>query len=227
MHKTDPYHEYLMFFAYTLFVGLRTVLLMAMRRYIGLGSAAYFIAYCVTMLGDTAFALLIIREVYANILYGYDGLRVLSAMIFRWTWMLLVLVTIIAACGVPDGDTNPLFAAMTVFDRGAMMVEFALIILLFVLAKTLSLGWRTCVFGIAAGMCLLCSLDLAALALRVPYVEGATLVYSAFRSICCICGLAIWTVYLYRSRRRNHESSRFRSDTCAEWNAAILRHLKR
>jgi hypothetical protein len=58
MHKTDPYHEYLMFFAYTLFVGLRTFLLMAMRRYIGLGSAAYFIAYCVTMLGDTAFAFL-------------------------------------------------------------------------------------------------------------------------------------------------------------------------
>jgi hypothetical protein len=61
-------------------------------------------------------AFLIIREVYANILYGYDGLRALSAMIFRWTWMLLILLTIIAACGVLDGETNPLFAAMTVFD---------------------------------------------------------------------------------------------------------------
>ena len=217
-----------MFFGYTLFVVMRIPLLMAVRAYIGSESAVYFIAYCVTMIGDTAFAFFVIKEAYAHTLYRYEGLLALSTAIFRWTLMLLVFLAVFAAFDVPVADTNHLWAAVTMVDCDTMMVESALIVLLFAFAKTHSLKWSECIFGIAAGVGLLCSLDLAALTLHAPYGEALAFTYAIFKSTFCVCALVFWAFHLYRSERlRSNETQRLRSDALDELNAAVLQYLKR
>lgn len=228
MYKTGLWRELRMFFAYTLFCVFRTALLVPLREYAGAESSLYMAVYAVTMVADTALAFLVIQEVYAGVLHRYEGLRTLSVMIFRWAFMLLVLLAIVIAFAVPATDTDPLMAFFTVFERSAMLVELGLIALLFVLAKALSLGWRECIFGIAAGMCLFSSLDLAALTFRAHYGTQAAIAYNAFKSLAYMATAAVWTTYIYRAERaRNREIVPFRSDTLDTWNSVVQQFLNR
>ena len=228
MYKTNLWQELRMFFAYTLFCVFRTALLVALRDYFGPATMTYLTAYWMTTLVDTALAFYVIQEVYAHVLCRYDGLRALSRVIFRWAFAMLVLLAVIIAIALPAVDADPVLSAITLFDRSAMIVELGLVVLLFVLAKALSLGWRECVFGIAAGMCLFCSLDLAAITLRAHYGPSVALLYSGFKSMAYVITVAVWTVYMYRSERsRNREIMPFHSETLEAWNAAVLEFLNR
>jgi hypothetical protein len=226
MYKTSLWRELRMFFAYTLFCVVRTVLLVAMRDSGGAQSASYLAAYGASMLADTALAFFVIQEVYVTVLCRYEGLRALSVMIFRWAFMLLVLIAVVTAVAVPAADSNPLMAFFTVFERSAMIVELGLVVLLFVLARAMSLGWRECVFGIAAGLCLFSSLDLAALTLRAHYGPSVDLVYSGFKSLAYMATAAVWTTYMYRSES-NREFVPFQNAKLDAWNTAVRQFLNR
>jgi len=226
MYKTSLWRELWMFFAYTVFCVIRTVLLVGMRDYFGSQSPAYLGVYGASMLADTALAFFVIQEVYVNVLCRYEGLRALSVMIFRWAFMLLVLIAVVTAVAVPAADSNPFMAFFTVFERSAMIVELGLVVLLFVLARAMSLGWRECVFGIAAGLCLFSSLDLAALTLRAHYGPSVDLVYSGFKSLAYMATAAVWTGYMYRSEN-NREFVPFQSETLDAWNTAVQQFLNR
>ena len=226
MYTTNLWRELRMFFVYTLFCVFRTGLLVAFRNGFGAGSSTYFAVYAGSMLVDTALAFFVIQEVYGNVLYRYKALRALSVMIFRWAFMLLVIVGGVIAVAVPAADANPFVASVTLFERSAMIVELGLIVLLFVLARALALGWRECVFGITAGLCLFCSLDLAAVTLRAHYGPSAALVYSTFKSLAYMATVAVWTIYMYRSERaRNREIVPFQSDMLDSWNSTVQQFL--
>lgn len=228
MYKTGLWRELRMFFAYTMFCVFRTALLIPLRNYAGDSSSLYLSMYALSMIGDTALAFLVIQEVYAGVLHKYEGLRTLSIMIFRWAFMLLVLLAVVIAFAVPATDSNPLMAFFTVFERSAMIVELGLVGLLFVLARALSLGWRECVFGVAAGLCLFSSLDLAALTLRAHYGASVAIAYDAFKSLAYMATVSIWTVYIYRdSRTRDQELVPLRNDTLDTWNAVVQQFLNR
>jgi hypothetical protein len=228
MYTTSLWRELRMFFVYTLFCVLRTAVLVFLRNGVGAHSSIYFTAYSVSMLIDTALAFLVIQEVYANVLYRYQALRALSVLIFRWAFMLLALVAVVIAVAVPAADASPMLGGVMLFERSAMIVELGLVVLLFVLARALALGWRECVFGIAAGLCLFCSLDLAALTLRAHYGPSAALVYSTFKSLAYMATVAVWTVYIYRSEKsRNREIVPFQSDMLESWNSAVQQFLNR
>lgn len=228
MYSTNLWRELRMFFVYTLFCVLRTGLLVFLRNGFGANSSVYFAGYSISMLIDTALAFFVIQEVYASVLYRYQGLRTLSAIIFRWAFMLLALVAVVIAMAVPANDPNPMLAAVMLFERSVLIVELGLVALLFALAKAMALGWRECVFGIAAGLSLFFSLDLAALTLRAHYGPSAALVYSTFKSLAYMATVAVWTVYIYRSEQsRNREIVPFQSEMLESWNSTVQQFLNR
>lgn len=228
MYSTNLWRELRMFFVYTLFCVLRTGLLVFLRNSFGSESPAYFAGYSISMLIDTALAFFVIQEVYASVLYRYQALRALSAMIFRWAFMMLALVAVVIAMAVPANDPNPMLASVMQFERSILIVELGLVGLLFVLARALALGWRECVFGVAAGLSLFFSLDLAAITLRAHYGPSAAIVYSTFKSLAYMATVAVWTVYIYRSEQsRNREIVPFQSDMLDSWNSAVRQFLER
>ena len=226
--RTTLRRDLRVFLFYMVFSLTRTMLLTPIRTYYGFGSAAYFIAYWTTMAADTVLVFFVIQEVYANVLHRYDGLRKLSGAMFRWTFVILILLALITAYTAPANDTVRLTAMITVFDRGAMMVEAGLLVLLFVVAKALSLSWRQCIFGIAFGLCLFSILDLAALTARANLGDAFGFYYSLFKPAAYVATEFIWVVYLFRPERtRDREFIPFGSDTLDHWNAAVLQYLNR
>jgi len=227
MYKVNLHRELRMFFAYTAFSLCRSVTLTAIRNYLGFRSPEYFITYWLTMVADITLAFFVIQEVYAKVLYRYEGLRKLSSIIFRWAFMVLALVAGITALASPAADRDFLYSGILLLDRSAMMIELGLIVLLFVFAKSLALGWRECVFGIAVGMCFYCSLEVAALSLRTHYANAVAELYSTVKPIFVVITLGIWTAYIYRAERASNNIFIPRNHNLDEWNNAVLQFLNR
>lgn len=214
-----------LFFAFCTYSFVQNVILFAIRNMYGFRSVAYFISYWGLFLGETILFFFVINEVYARVLYQYEGLRKLSSIIFRWAFMVLALVS--ALVTLASSDADPFYGPMVLLDRCAMFVEFGLIVLLFVFAKSLALGWRECIFGIAAGICFMCSIDLVSLTLRLRYGQSFAPVYGLTKTITWVITMTIWAIYIFRSERARSNIVSLRDPELDEWNSAVLRFLDR
>lgn len=227
MNKSNLRHELPIFYAYIVFSFLQGTALFSIRNLFGYFSIEYFIAYWLLYVADTTLAFFIIQEVYAKALYRYDGLRSLSRMLFRWAFVILILVAAVTAMGSPAADSNFIYSCILLLNRSAMIVEFGLVVLLFTLSRSLALEWRECVFGIAVGMCFSCSMQLVAVSMRSHYQDAAANLFAIIRPVVGVTTLGIWTAYVYRSERARNDITPFKNANLDEWNAAVLQFLNR
>ena len=227
MNKSGLRHKLPIFYTYVVFTVLQGTVLFSFRNYFGFRSSEYFIAYWLMYAVDTAMAFFIIQEIYAKALSRYEGLRRLSQDLFRWSFVILVLVAAVTAMGSPAADGDFMYSCILLLNRSAMIVEFGLVVLLFILAKSLALGWRECVFGIAVGMCFYCSMQLVAVSLRTHYQNEAADLYAILKPLIGVTTLGIWTAYVYRSERARRDVTPFKNTSLDDWNAAVLQFLNR
>jgi hypothetical protein len=227
MDKSKLRNELPMFYAYIVFAFLQGTVLFSIRNYFGFRSQEYFVAYWLMYVVETTLAFFIIREVYAKALQRYEGLRRLSQMLFRWAFLLLILVAVVTAMDSPTADGDFMYSRILILNRSAMIVEFGLVVLLFILAKSLALGWRECVFGIAVGMCFYCSMQLVAVSLRTHYQNEAADLYAIVKPMVGVTTLGIWTAYVHRGERARRDVTPFKNTSLDDWNAAVLQFLNR
>ncbi len=218
--------EFRMFFAYTAFTLCQSISQVAVLNHFGFRSVPYFLTYWLEFPVQITLMFFVIQEIYATVLYRYEGLRTLSSMIFRWAFMLLVVVAISTALASPMADRDWVYSSILKVNYSARIVEFGLIVLLFIFAKTLALGWRECVFGIAVGTCFYCSTALAGMSLLTHFGNEVAELHSATQPILGVITAAIWTVYFYRAEQTVRDAS-FRNPQLEEWNQAVLQFLNR
>lgn len=227
MHKRSLTREFRIFFAYTMF----TLFLGLVETYclirFGLISKEYFTVYWLAFPVHIGLMFFVIQEVYANVLFRYEGLRSLSRIIFRWAFMLLVVLAVATAFTSPAADRDAIYSVILKIDYGTRIVEFGLIGLLFMLAKTFNLGWRDCAFGIAVGSCFYCSTELAMITLRTHYGNEAALLVAYLMPMIDILALGIWTAYVYRAEHKFAAQGAVLNPQLEEWNVAVLQFLNR
>jgi hypothetical protein len=227
MHKNELHRELRMFYAYITFSVLQSIILFSFLNYFGYFSVQYYIAYWLTSFVDMALAFFIIQEVYAKALYCYEGLRKLSSMIFRWAFMMLAMISIVYALTSPAKDTDWMSAAIMLINQSALFVEVGLMVLLFVFARSLSLGWSECVFGIAVGMTFYCSMQLIAVTLRNHYGVAVENLFIFGKPAISIFTLGIWLGYIYRADRVRNPVIPLQHTILEGWNDAVLQFLNR
>ena len=227
MYKRDLRREFRVFFTYTSFTLCLALVELFFLNSSGYKSKEYFLVYWLGFSVHITLMFFVIQEVYGNVLHRYEGLRTLSNMIFRWAFMLLVLLAIAAVLSSPPADRDWVYSPILKMDHGARIVEFGLIVLLFAFARTLALNLRGCAFGIAVGTCFYCSTELAVTALRNHYGNAAVVLDTFATPLFSIIALGIWTTYMYRAEREPFNIGRAVHPQLEEWNRAVLQFLNR
>ena len=120
-----------------------------------------------------------------------------------------------------------MFSGILKIDYSARIVEFGLIVLLFIFARTLALRWRDCVFGIAVGTCFYCATELAMMTLRTHYGSVVAELQAIVGPLLGILTLGIWTVYIYRTEHKHVGTTMYGNPRLEEWNRAVLQFLNR
>jgi hypothetical protein len=168
----------------------------------------------------------IIHEIFAQVFRPYPGLKELSRLLLLWGSVVLVLVAVGVAAYAPGDTTPPILAGIHVVDRAVGLVQSGLLVFLFLFASYFRLSWKSYVYGIAVGMGMFASVDLATSAIRVASGPGDGSFVLSFITMATyhVCVL-IWLAYLLVPESARRAVGELPAHDLEEWNAALQRLL--
>jgi len=173
LYKRRLYREFPCFFAYVLYEIAKFIPLFALYSVQGVTGKEYAYAYCVTLLVSIVLSFGVIAEISRNLFRESQFLKVAARRSLQCVTGLLFVVGVLLAVYAPGGNSAKWYAGIFVVNRGAAMVQSGLLLSLLLFSRFLGLSWRRSAFGIALGLAVLTSLDLAMFALRAAFTSEA------------------------------------------------------
>jgi hypothetical protein len=163
--------------------------------------STYAVAYSSGLALSTALRFGVIYEIINYLFRNYAALNRLGKPIFRWTTVGLLLTALAIAAYAGGDDFNHFIFVVRILDRTASIMQCGLMLGLFLFSAYLGLSWRSHVFGIALGLGIFASVELAASAFLsqtgYAYVDYVNYVTMATYH-CCVL---IWAFYLLLPER--------------------------
>jgi len=217
------YREYPIFFAYTVSHLVRVVVLLWAH---GQASSQ---AYRFTFLGaDVLDAVLVfgtIYELYGHLFHSYDGVQKLADLVFRGAAALLLGLAVVATLTAPATESRSVLAGLFTLDRSVNVVSGGLLLLLFLSSLYLGLRWKRLALGIALGLALDSSVELAMFALRVYWGSLARPILPFISSGAYNCSVLIWVTYLLKPEPAPPPAKLPARLELEGWNQALLELL--
>ncbi|MBI2678173.1 MAG: hypothetical protein HYX28_05285 [Candidatus Koribacter versatilis] len=186
------YRELPIFSSYTLFLIIRSVILLGLDR----GSFAFFYTYWAGEVLSWALGLAVIQEVMQRLFAPYSSVERLIAVLFRWGAVLLIAIAGFVAYAAPGPETTRLMLGLVVLERSVRIVQVGLLSLLFVCAGFLRLRWAHSIFGIALGFAVFCSVELAAITVRTQGGMPVHPLFAILKPAAFVVALGVWLFYL-------------------------------
>ncbi len=168
LYRTFPF-----FFAYVLYEIAEFMLLFALHSVSGAGKQ-YAYAYSTTLLLSIALRFGVIDEVSKDLFRGSQFLKVSARRSLQCVTGLLLGIGVLFAVYASGDNSVRWHAGVDVVNRGAAMVQSGLLLSLLLFSRFLGLSWRRLAFGIALGLGVLTSVDLAIYAVRVEFSSDVT-----------------------------------------------------
>jgi hypothetical protein len=116
---------------------------------------------------------------------------------------------------------------MHVLERTASILQCGLLVLIFALASFLNLSFRSYVFGIALGLGIFSSVELAASAIRAEIGSAYNGLLDYFIMATYHCCVLIWAFYLWVPERSSQYALKVLPQSDLDnWNKELQRLLK-
>jgi len=137
----------------------------------------------------------VIQELFGQFFQQYPSLSGPGRMFLRSSIMVLLLVAVGLTMSAPGTSIDFLLHATYALDRTASILQAGLLVSLFLFSRYFALSWRSQAFGIALGMGILASVDLARSATRLYGLLSSRTADFISMGIYHACVL-IWMFYL-------------------------------
>ena len=221
------YREFPVFFAYVLYEIAEFILLFALYSVLGVTSKPYAYAYCATLLLSIALRFGVIDEVSKDLFRESQFLKASARRSLQCVTGLLLVVGVLLAVYAPGDNSGRWIAGVSVVNRGAAMVQCGLLLALLLFSRFLGLSRRRSAFGIALGLAVLPSLDLAMFALRAAFTSEAAanfldLLITGTYLVC----VSIWIGYLLAPELELASPTVVAHDEVETWNREFQQFLK-
>ena len=236
MVRRRLHRQYPMFFLYTAFEILQFAVLFAKAYYDPHFGEGYARLYSVGLAVSTAIRLGVIHEVFSEVFRNYPVLNATGRVLFRGSVVLLLVLGVSLAASTPVKGAASFNFPTHVLDRTLSILQCGLLISLFFFSKYFSLSWRSPVFGIALGVGIFASVELASSAVlsQVGYSAHVWLDPAKIGTYLDLvkmgtyhCCVMIWMFYLLVPESRPRLSLRKFPDHNLEiWNQELQRLLQ-
>jgi len=224
--KRRLYREFPVFFTYVFYEIAEFILLFALYFIPGAGKQ-YAYAYCGTLLLSIALRFGVIDEVSKDLFRESQFLKVAARRSLQCVTGLLLVMGVLLAVYAPGGNSAKWYAGVFVINRGAAMVQCGLLLALLLFSGFLGLSWRRSAFGIALGLGILTSVDLAFSALRAEFASevGAEFLDLLITGTYLVCVL-IWIGYSLAPELEFASPTDVPPDEVETWNRELQQLLK-
>lgn len=197
LYRRKLLRQFTFFASYLLFLTLLNVVDFLCYRQFGLNSLAYYSVYWVGEVLEHMVVIAVLYEIFCAAFKPFAGLQDLAKIVFKWAAGSLFFIGFIVFLSNPTARVGApyhwLQTSILNFERVVGVMEFALLMFMFVAAQQLGIAMRTKVFGIAL------SFGFQALSNLLIYITLAT---SHKRSpaiqMAYFASLLIWVGYLLK-----------------------------
>jgi hypothetical protein len=201
MVRRRLHRQFPMFFLYTAFEILQFAVLFAISRsHIHYG-AGYVRVYSVGLALSTAIRFGVIHELFSHFFHRYPALDGSGRLLFRGATIVLLLVAVGLAVSAPGNGADFLLDATYALDRTVSVLQCGLLISLFLFSRYFVLSWRSHAFGIALGLGIFASVELAASAIRLHLGVFGNWSVNLLTMATYYCCVLIWAFYVVAQER--------------------------
>jgi hypothetical protein len=225
MSTRQLYREYPFFFVYSIEQLLRFAVLFYCYQ-LGIRDV-YRHAYAGLQAVEAVLQLGIICEVFYDVFLPYQGIRELGSAVLRWASLILLLIAVIVAAFSSGSDSDRFLAGFFAMQRSLEIVQGGLLFLLFVLSSSLGLRWKQYTLGIALGLGIFTSVNLATFTLRAQLGMISQDALSVISSAGFDCAVLIWLFTLFAHKAEHQFEHRVVRWDVDSWNRALLDLLRR
>jgi len=183
------------FFSYIVFQMLKSGVLFGIYRHY---PENYFDAYWTGNAISVLLSVTVMDEILHHLLKHYGGIQRLTALIFRWACVLLLLLSIVAAFSSQQTGSDRVISVVLAFDRSVRFMQCGLFFLLLILCRLLKDCWRQHIFGIALGFGIFASVELILVSIVMYFGDGRAALISLIKSGAYNAVTLLWAVYLRR-----------------------------
>lgn len=226
IYQRRLHRDYPIFWFYILYETLEFALLYSLYSIPKISGQQYTYAYLGTLVISIALRFGVIREVSDDLLREREFLKKTARRSLVWTKALLIVVGILCAVYAPGDDGAKLISGLAAINRGVAIVQCGLLVFLMCFSRLLGLSWRGFAFGIALGVGVLSSVDIAAFAIRAQgnseeWTRALNLLTTGSYLICSL----IWLGYILAPERKISVEANVSGDEVDNWNRELGRWL--
>jgi hypothetical protein len=206
MVKRKLHREYPIFFAFLLAETASDLTNFALS----FGSMkTYYYAYWVGAAITTCVGFAVLHELFRLIFRPYESLRSFGATLFKWSSIVLLLISTIMAITSSPVTKYPIADLILTVDRSVRLMQCGLVLFMYLFSRHLGLTERHRVFGISIGFGLTASLHLIVVTCQAFLLENsmALKAMTGLHQIAYLVSVVIWGVYMYRPEPERRRAS--------------------
>jgi hypothetical protein len=235
MVRRRLHRQFPMFLAYTVFrASTALVMLFLYYRHAYVGHL-YGYTSLVHETGCIILRFAVIHELFAAVLGSYPALRDSADSLFRWgTAVLLVLAVTVAISHKVGPYGTVIDATLNLMDRTADIIQCGLLLALLLYSRYLRLSWHNYAFGIAVGLGIFATVDLATAAILMESTNIAPAQRSQLQLKMDMIGMAgyllcvlIWLAYALLPEKAPQVKETIPEHDLESWNDELQRLLQR
>jgi hypothetical protein len=223
--RRSAYRLFPWFFAYVIYHILQTITTEAVDITQGLGWT-YIWTYYSTQVISLTLSFAVIHELFSSVVRPYRAFNYVGTMLFILAAICLAIVALLMVVFGSGPGINRLAYAVFVTLRSLRIVQLGLLLLLFLLARSLGLSWRSYSFGIALGYGLYAAVDLVLVAVRAEFGEGIWHLHSLLTTTAFTGMLLVWLVYILQRQAVAQPVRVIPYNDIAKWNEKLQELLK-
>jgi hypothetical protein len=188
------------FFSYVLFEAVQFGALFFLRQTRTTPGSGYFQFYAVGLALSTVLRFGVILEAFGELFQGRAPLTVPARTFGRFATLTLLGSAILLAALSPGVESDWLKHTIHGLDRAVSILQCGLVISLLLFSRYFALSGRGYAFGVALGLGVLASVELATSAIRLYGIAGSTFCDLVTMGTYHVCVL-IWLFYFWKSER--------------------------
>lgn len=216
------YRKFPIFTVYTAFAICAYFALLILSK--SSARSSYFEWYSFITGMSTALFFGIICEIFSHVFANYVALRKVHRPLFRWTTVAFLAMALSFAVYTHRSDVDPTWFTYLVLDRSGDIVLCGLILALFLFSTFLGLSWNRRVYGIALGLGIACSVDLAITAIQSQLGSSWAVPLEIIDMAAYHWCVVIWLFYLLVPERRPaHGTENLLESDLDVWNQELER----
>lgn len=220
--------DFPMFFAYTVFEIVYEGTMFILDHSPSVSPDRYWQAHWVGLGISIILRFGVVYEIFSHVFRKYPGLWALNRSLLSWTTVVLLLAAVAVSAQPLGDDTYRILSAVNVVNRAVSLIQIGLLMFIFVFSSACGLSWRSHVYGIALGLGVFSSVDLAIAAMRVWVGTAAgNYVFSFVTMAAYHCCVLIWLVYLLVPEPSGRRLKDLPANNLEQWSAELHRLLLR